>query len=471
VSVLPAERLEWVEGWGMAVGAAGYVYRPSTPEGVQEVLAAARERGVAVAVRGAGRSYGDAALRPESPVLDLGRMQRVLEWDPSTGVIEVEAGVTIRQLWRYVLGDGWWPAVVTGTMEPTVGGALGMNVHGKNNWRQGCFGEHCRDLDLVLASGELRTVDRERDAELFHAVVGSFGQLGVITRARLELKKVHSGLLDVHAVAAPDLAAMLRLADQAKDSWEYVVGWIDAFSRGRTLGRGLLHYARHLEPGEDPAPAQSLRVETQDLPDTLFGVLPKALMWRLLKPFTNRSGMRLINRAKHLAGSTLGHDARYRQTLAEFSYMLDYVPGWKRIYLPGGLVQHQSFVPVAAAEAVFRRQLETCQRFRMPSFLAVLKRHRPDSFLLGHGLDGYSLALDFPVLPRRRERLWRLVRELAEPVVEAGGRFYPAKDTALPAELYRATFRSGELERLAGFKRELDPDNLFRTALGDRLLP
>ena len=29
---LPADRLEWVPGWGQAVGAAGYVHRPSTPE-------------------------------------------------------------------------------------------------------------------------------------------------------------------------------------------------------------------------------------------------------------------------------------------------------------------------------------------------------------------------------------------------------------------------------------------------------
>jgi len=465
--VLPADRLEWVEGWGMAVGAAGYVLRPSTVAGVQEALAMARSSGLPVALRGAGRSYGDAALRAESLVLDLERLRRVLSWDPSSGVVEVEAGVTVRELWRHALGDGWWPPVVTGTMEPTVGGSLGMNVHGKNNWRRGCFGEHCLELDLVLASGEVRTLRQDRDAELFEAVVGSFGQLGVITRARLRLKQVHSGLLEVQAVAAPDLGAALRAADEAKERWEYVVGWLDAFARGRGLGRGLLH----LEPGEDPAPAQSLRVETQDLPDTLAGVVPKAVMWRLLKPFSNRPGMRLVNLAKYLAGSALGRDARYRQSLAEFSFLLDYVPGWKQVYLPGGLIQHQSFVPAAAAEAVFRRQLETCQRFGMPSFLAVLKRHRPDRFLLGHGLDGFSLALDFPVIASRRDRLWRMVRELAEPVVEAGGRFYPAKDAALPAELYRASFRSGELERLAALKRELDPDHVFRTALGDRLLP
>lgn len=463
-------RLEWVEGWGMAAGAAGYVFRPRDASGVAEALEAARAEGLPVALRGAGCSYGDAALRAESVVLDCSGLDRVLHWDPRSGIIDVEPGLSLGSLWRRTIGDGWWPPVVTGTMAPTVGGALAMNVHGKNNWQRGTIGEHCIELDLAMPGGEARTLSPDGDPELFHAVVGSFGQLGIITRARLQLKKVHSGLLEVRAVAAPDLETMLRLTDEAKDRWEYVVGWIDAFARGRSLGRGLLHFARHLEPGEEKEPVSSLAAEAQDLPGRVAGIVPKSLMWRFLKPFTNRPGMRAINLAKYLAGSTVGRDSRYRQSLAEFSFLLDYVPDWKKVYLPGGLIQHQSFVPKERAEEVFRNQLEVCLECGMPSFLAVLKRHRPDPFLMSHGVDGYSLALDFPVRAARRAELWGMVRELASPVVDAGGRFYPAKDAALPAEIYRDSFRDGQLRLFAELKNRLDPGGLLRTGLADRLL-
>jgi len=464
------DRLEWVEGWGMAVGGAGYVFRPTDPGGVAEALDVARTKGIPIALRGAGCSYGDAAYRSESIVLDLSGLSRVLDLDPETGAVDVEPGVSLAALWRMGIADGWWPPVVTGTMEPTVGGMLAMNVHGKNNWRRGTVGEHCSEFDIVLASGESRTVSRATDADLFHDVIGSFGQLGIITRARLQMKRVHSGLVEVKAVAAPDLESLLSLTEDAKDKWEYVVGWIDAFAGGRNLGRGLLHFARHLEEGEDPDPAASLDAGSQDLPGTLFGVVPKSLMWRFLKPFTNRTGMRGINLAKYLVGSTVGDDKVGRQPLAAFSFLLDYVPDWKKIYLPGGLIQHQSFVPVDRAEEVFRDQLEICRENGMPSFLAVLKRHRPDSFLMSHGVDGYSLALDFPVVRGRRDKLWAMIRALAEPVAAAGGRFYPAKDAALPRELYRSTFRDGQLDRFADLKAELDPDRLLRSSLADRLI-
>ena len=463
-------RLQWVEGWGMAVGGAGYVFRPRDASGVAEALEVARAEGIPVALRGAGCSYGDAALRAESVVLDCTGLDRVLRWDPRTGIVDVEPGISLGSLWRLTVGDGWWPPVVTGTMEPTVGGALAMNVHGKNNWRRGTMGEHCIELDIATAGGEARTITPDGDPDLFHAVVGSFGQLGIMTRVRLQLKKVHSGLLEVRAVSAPDLETMLRLTDEAKDSWEYVVGWIDAFARGRKLGRGLLHFARHLEQGEEKEPVTSLGVAAQDLPANLAGVVPKSLMWRFLRPFTNRPGMRAINLAKYLSGSTVGNNTTYRQSLAAFSFLLDYVPGWKRVYLPGGLIQHQSFVPKERAEDVFRNQLEVCLECGMPSFLAVLKRHRPDPFLMSHGVDGFSLALDFPVVPGRRAELWAMVRELAGPVVDARGRFYPAKDAALPGELYRAVFRDRQLESFADLKAEFDPERVFRTSLADRLI-
>jgi FAD/FMN-containing dehydrogenase len=468
--MLDPATLQWVEGWGMAVGAAGYVSKPQDAAGVAEAMAAARAAGVPIALRGAGCSYGDAALRPESVVLDCTHLSRVLDWDPESGIVDVEPGVSLGSLWRMTIADGWWPPVVTGTMEPTIGGALAMNVHGKNNWQRGTIGEHCLEFDLVTPDGQAHTISPASDPELFHAVIGSFGQLGIITRAQLQMKKVRSGLVEVRAVAAPDLETMLRLTDEAKDTWEYVVGWIDAFARGRGLGRGLLHFARHLEEGEDPKPSASLSAEGQDLPSALFGVIPKSIMWRLLKPFTNRPGMRLINVAKYAPGATIGNNKTYRQSLAEFSFLLDYVPNWKKVYLPGGLIQHQSFVPLAKAEEVFRNQLEVCHERGMPSFLAVLKRHRPDDFLLSHAVDGFSLALDFPVNQKRRDDLWSMVNELAGPVVDAGGRFYPAKDAALSPEIYRETFSDGQLERFAAIRERLDPERMLRSSLADRLL-
>ena len=125
--------------------------------------------------------------------------------------------------------------------------------------------------------------------------------------------------------------------------------------------------------------------------------MPKSITWKFIRPFMNRPGIKLVNTGKYLLSRTLGHQKRSREAFAAFNFLLDYVPNWERAYGRGGLIQFQSFVPKELAHDVYGEILRISQKRKMPSYLAVVKRHRPDRFLLSHAVDGYSLALDFAV--------------------------------------------------------------------------
>jgi FAD/FMN-containing dehydrogenase len=466
---LPADHLERVEAWGMSLSTLSYVWRPSTAGAIAPVFEAARANSRTVALRGAGLSYGDASLGNEQVVLDLTRMNRILDWNPETGRITVEPGVTIRQLWQYCLEDGWWPPVVSGTMQVSLGGAAGMNIHGKNNFKAGPIGEHILEIDLMLASGERLTCSHEKNADVFHAAISGFGMLGVITRLTLQMKRVYSGYLNVLAFSTQSFGEIIAEFEERKAGADYLVGWIDCFATGAKLGRGLVHQANYLQPGEDPAPAQSLRVINQELPDTLMGVFPKSLMGKMLQPFTNNLGMRLINTAKFLQGDTIGNNESTQQPHAQFAFLLDYVPNWKHAYKPGALIQFQSFVPAEHAERVFSEEVRISQKLGIVPFLGVFKRHRPDAFLMTHAVDGFSLALDYPYTAHNKDRMAVLAEQMARMVVEAGGRFYYAKDSLLPPQLARQAMGADRIERFCALKSRLDPENILQTDLSRRL--
>lgn len=465
---LPEDRLERVWAWGMASSGVAWVYRPSTVKGIREVFDLARRQRLQIALRGAGRSYGDAAYRSEHIVLDLTRMRRILDWNPETGIIKVEPGVTIQQLWQYAIEDGYWPAVVPGTMAPTIGGCAAMNVHGKNNFRAGPTGDHILEFELMLPSGQILRCSRTENAELFHAAIGGFGMLGCFTSLTLRLKRVHSGYLRVEPIATANLDEMFRVFEERLPDADYLVGWIDCFPGGRKLGRGLIHLANYLHDGEDPNPAQSLRVENQELPDTLFGFIPKSVMWIPLTLFANDVGMRLTNAAKYWAGAHLGHGV-YLQSHAAFAFLLDYVPNWKRAYGRGGLIQYQSFVPKETAAEVFRAQIELQQKRGLVSYLGVFKRHRPDDALMSYAVDGYSLALDFKVTAKNRERLWALAAEMDPIVTRGGGRFYFAKDSTLSPSRLTDFLNEERVRKFLELKRACDPDGILQTDLYRRI--
>ncbi len=465
LELAPLERLT---GWGRSCSALCHVYRPSTADGVHRVLELARRLGMPVGLRGAGQSYGDAALTSGGVVLDLSRMARVLDWDPERGIARVEPGVTVQRLWQYAIEDGWWPAVVPGTSFATLGGCAAMNVHGKNAWRVGPIGEHIESFDILLPSGELRTCSRERDAELFHAAIGGFGMLGCILSLTVHLERIHSGLLDVEPLAAANLDEMLELLRTRLDRADYLVGWVDCLARGTSLGRGLVHAGRYLEPGADPQARLTLRREHQEAPDTLFHLIPKSELWRAMRPLFNRPGMTAVNLAKYALGRR-EHGRGYRQPHAQFAFLLDYLPDWKLAYGPRGMIQYQSFVPEARAAEVFRAQLELASAHRFAPLLGVLKRHRPDPFLVSHGVDGYSLALELAIPRGRRAELWELAREMDALIIAAGGRFYLAKDATLTRASFASHLGEERVQRFLAHKRRLDPDGLLQSDLYRRL--
>lgn len=467
--ILPSQNLELVEGWGMSSNAVAYVFRPSTIEGIGKVFEEARSSGRSVAFRGAGRSYGDAALNSENIILDLTRFNRILDWNPRDGIITLESGVTIKQLWEYVLPDGWWPPVVPGTMFPTIGGCASMNIHGKNNFRVGPIGDHIIAFDILLPTGELRHCSREENRELFHAAIGGFGMLGCFTSITLAMKRVYSGLLDVEPITASSLDHMIRIFEERLDRADYLVGWIDAFARGRECGRGVVHEANYLAPSDDPNPAQTLRIENQQLPENILGLIPKSSLWRLMRPFMNDFGMRLINMAKYRMSALLDHGKTFRQSHAAFAFLLDYIPNWKHSYGAGGLIQYQSFIPGESAAAAFREQLTLAQAAGYPPYLAVFKRHRTDDFLMTHGVNGYSLALDFRITHDNRDAIWKLANRLDEVVLNAGGRFYFAKDSTLQAPSAERYLGREAVKRFMQLKGECDPEGILETNLYRRL--
>ena len=174
-------RTKTLEGWGMRDQARCRVVRPRDIRQLAGIFAEVAAGGGTLGLRGAGCSYGDAALNRDQTVLDCTALNRVLAWDPRSGQITVEPGVTIAQLWQHMLPDGWWPAVVPGTSAVTVGGAAATDVHGKNNWRIGSFGDWVLSFDLLLPSGATLTCSRHREPDLFYAAIGGLGLLGCFT--------------------------------------------------------------------------------------------------------------------------------------------------------------------------------------------------------------------------------------------------------------------------------------------------
>jgi FAD/FMN-containing dehydrogenase len=431
-----------LSGWGgLAV--------PGREVRSEDLVSVARD---ATLTRGLGRSYGDSALPPPGVTTVAGsvRADRLLAFDPGSGLVRAEAGLSLRELIWTFLPRGHFPPVVPGTQYVTLGGMVAADVHGKGHHVDGTFGRHVTRLKLLAASGETVECSRELLPELFRATIGGMGLTGHILEVEFRLARVPSPWIAQEAFRVPDLDAFLAALAASASAWPFTVGWIDCLARGSRLGRGVMMRGRWADPAVAPAAA------------------PRPLR-RIAIPFYFPSwalgtvSVKLFNRVY-----AASYPSRPRASIVhpeKFFFPLDAILQWNRIYGRRGFTQFQCMLPEKERPGATRRFLTEVARRGGASFLAVIKDCGEEGEgLLSFPRTGVSVALDLPVRRGTRE----LVEALGEVVADEGGRVYLAKDAFLRADQFaRMEPRLAEFNRL---RDRWDPGRRLRSAQSVRLL-
>jgi len=420
---------EPVLSWGRYPKTANsHVYKPAWSDQLPAILKAAPPD--SLLPFGLGRSYGDSCLNAGRNLVDCRRLNRILGFDESTGVVRCESGVTLSDLLDLFLPKGWFLPVTPGTRFVTVGGAVANDVHGKNHHCAGSFGAHVRKIALLRSDQGFVVCDSADNSELFRATIGGLGLTGIIAWVEIQLKRVAGPWIDAETLPFRSLQAFLELSRESNERFEYTVAWLDCFTGKNT--RGIFFRGNHApERGKKFRPKRAL-------------TLPFALPAWLL----NRYSVRAFNLAYYAL-----HAARKGAAVARydsFFYPLDAVRQWNLLYGAQGFLQYQCVIPEKNLEA-FEELLDRIARSGMGSFLGVLKQFgsAPPAGMLSFPRPGLTIALDFAM---RGERTLQLMQSFDEIVQRSGGALYPAKDARMTPALFETSF-----PHWRGFVPYIDP--------------
>lgn len=126
-------------------------------------------------------------VRNALPKINLRSLTRILEIDAKERTCTAESGVTFEALVRETLQYGLIPSTVPELKTITVGGAVsGCSVESMS-FRYGGFHDSCVEYEMITGTGEVIVCSPEENADIFHMVHGSYGTLGVITKAKFRL--------------------------------------------------------------------------------------------------------------------------------------------------------------------------------------------------------------------------------------------------------------------------------------------
>jgi FAD/FMN-containing dehydrogenase len=414
------------------------------PEKTEELERLIRETQRSYIPRGAGRGLADCALNRDGGVVFVERLDRLLDFDSTTGTLLCEGGCTLARIIDTFLPRGWFPLVTPGTRQVTVGGAIAADVHGKNHHRDGAFASCVNEFELLTATGETLRCSRNEHADVFWATLGGMGLTGTILTARIRLRRVESAFMTVQYEQSPNLDQTLRRFAATDSQSTYSVAWIDCLASGDSLGRSVLMRGEHAT--NKPLEVKPRRQKS----------IPFSLPSFVLSPLTVKAFNARFYRKHSNATRLVDYETYF--------YPLDAISNYYRLYGKRGFVQYQAVLPKETSHAGLAALLFKLSESKRASFLAVLKSMgRANEGLLSFPMEGHTLALDMPYSPD----LVGLVRELDQIVVEHRGRVYLAKDAFLGRDALERMYP--RLPDFLAIKSRLDPQGKIKSSMARRL--
>jgi len=168
--------------------------RPENTEQVAQILAACNQVGQPIAPQGGMTGLVSAAAPMAGEIaLSFDRMKRVLEIDPLTATMTVEAGVELQTIQELADANGLlFPLDLGARGSCTIGGNLSTNAGGNRVIRYGMTRDLVLAIEAVLADGTVidgihKLRKNNTGYDLKQLFIGSEGTLGVITKAVLKL--------------------------------------------------------------------------------------------------------------------------------------------------------------------------------------------------------------------------------------------------------------------------------------------
>ena len=383
---------------------------------------------------GLGKSYGDSCQNDDGVIIDMRGLNKFISFDTEKGLFKCEAGVTLAEVLKFIVPRGWFLASTPGTKLITIGGAIANDVHGKNHHKNGTFGCHVTQFELLRSSGEKLICSPEQNSELYRATIGGLGLTGLIIWAEFKVIKVTSPFIAMESIKFSGLDEFYDINDESEADFDYSVSWVDCTATGSGLGRGLYGRGNHADPA------------VHDIPE-----MPKegAIPFPLDAPF--------INKASVLAFNSLYFNVQVNKVekavvhYNPFFYPLDAVDGWQKAYGKSGFLQYQFVIPFGNDREAIRKIIAKITSTGMSSFLTVLKTFGDikSPGMLSFPRPGVTMAVDFRF---NGEKTLKALTEIDAMVKDAGGILYPAKDARMSADDFMLFYPEWE-----EFSKYIDP--------------
>ncbi len=452
-----------VSGYANTLKVSSFIAEPENTNELINIIEIAKDKNLNICCSGSGLSYADLITNQNNIILKTYKLNKIINYDNLNGYITVQCGVTFNSIYQMTLIDNWYLSSCPGGGDVSIGGALSNNVHGKDSFRNGNFGENIEFFKILQSNGKIVQINKSDEA--FKYIVSGIGLFGIITEITLKLKKITSNYVEHKSVVHKNIDEIIEYHELNNPNYDFAVSWVDCFSNKIDIGRGLTKQATWCE-NERKTNIKILN-KTLQKSKKIFNILPSYPTWEIISPFVNRKSFKIINKIYYNYNKFFGVKHENIQLFSKYNFMHNKIPNIKNIFNPKGFIEIQPVLPKKNIINNLKDILKLSQKFNSESLLAGLKLHKKDDYALSFSDDGYSIGIDLNLNNRNMKDIEIFADELFSLVCEQNGKVYLAKDQLLKPKHFKKMYKN--YFKFIEFKDKFDPDKLFQSDLYRRL--
>ncbi|MBS1996739.1 MAG: FAD-binding oxidoreductase [Cyanobacteria bacterium SZAS LIN-2] len=414
---------------------------------MEEKLLAGRKLRIA---RGAGLNFSAASFAPNSVSVVMASFRNILGFDKEKGIIEVEAGATMGDIYNYLLDHNRYLLPQPGYPSITTGGCIAVDVHGKNQFKDGNFSDYVESVKLLHPAYGVIEVSERFNKEVFELTLGGYGLTGHILSAKLKTKVIPGAQMELSVDPIELLEQTPEMIEKAARHCDFTVSWHDLTGEGKAFGRGFLINGVFKKGSTGLSKLTEGHYVDSDNRSGLglsFYSLPFTRLMNVMY-----SGLRTMRPEAKLVPI---HECLYPSRRLRDMYY--------KMFGPQGFCECQMIVPVEHFEEYTAALRDWLSRHELPITLASGKFFHGQQKLLRFSGKGICFALNFPRTPAAAEFLLYL-DQLAMKLDLIP---YIAKDSRLPLEVVRHCYK--DYDKFKERLRKYDRERLFSSEVSQRL--
>ncbi len=412
-------KLKIISGWGLYPRIEANKIKPKTIKELKNIILSN-----SLIARGNGRSYGDSAIN-RFKTIDMTEFNRFLHFNEKECLVVAQSGILLKDIIETFLPKGFFPPVTPGTKYVTLGGMVAANVHGKNHNKSGTFSKYIKWIEIIDNNGEIIRCSKKENAELFLWTIGGMGLTGIIINVAFYMNRIETAWINQTKLVSENINQTFKFFESNIDS-TYAVAWIDCYAKKNNLGRSVLMLGEH-------AKIDQIDFYKKLNPFKTFTKKKLSIPFFFPSFVLSNFSVKIFNSLNFLVSKI----SRKKEIVDwdTFFYPLDKILNWNKIYGSKGFAQFQCVIPLAVSKEGISEMLNLISKSKSSSFLAVLKRFGKDESYFSFPMEGYSLALDFPI----NEENLMLMNSLDAITIKYGGRFYLVKDSRMKRKIFQSS--------------------------------